>query len=90
MKIIDGHIRLTELAKRLGVTPQSLRNHLKNNSGLGENAVKFGDTLTADYWLPLDSVVNFLNWAISHGKKMKDEMLYEVLEEVKVAWLNKV
>jgi DNA-binding Xre family transcriptional regulator len=82
MHLIDGKIRLTELAKELGVTGQALRNHLKNSSGLGVGAVKFGSGMTDDYLLPIDSVFNYIEWAMSHSKKIKYSTLEKVEKEL--------
>jgi hypothetical protein len=82
MHIMDGKIILSDLAKRLGVTSQSLRNHMKNESGLGEGAVKFGDNQTGGILLPIDSVLNYLNWSMSHSKKLDFGLLEEVTKEV--------
>lgn len=82
MQVIDGRIRLSELAQRLGVTNQSLRNHLKNESGLGIDAVKFGNTLTGDYLLSIDSIRQYITWAYSHSKKLNFAILNEVEKEI--------
>lgn len=88
MKLIDGRIRLNDLAAALGVTGQSLRNHLKNESGLGDKATKFGSGLTGDYLLSIDSVLNYLDWAYSHSKKLNYDTIKNV--ETEITCLRKV
>lgn len=82
MNLINGKIRLSDLAHRLGVTNQSLRNHLKNGSGLGVGAAKFGAEVTSDYLLSIDSVINYLEWSFTHSKKLKFNTISDVLKEV--------
>lgn len=88
MKVLDGRVRLNDLAAALGVTGQSLRNHLRNESGLGDNAVKFGSGVTGDYLLSIDSILNYLNWAYSHSKKLDYDTIKAV--ELEVECLRKV
>lgn len=77
-------IRLTDLAEALGVTPQSIRNHLKNpRTGLHGN--KTGGRQTGEYLLPIDSVRTYLNWLTVYGKQVKFEnieLTFERLEEL--------
>lgn len=83
MRVIEGRVFLRDLARRLGVTNQALRLHLHNSSGLGVDAVKFGDQHIYDDWmLSIDSVLAYLSWAMTHSKKLKFETLEAVLKEV--------
>lgn len=82
MTPIDGRVRLSELAQSLGVTNSALLQHLKNNSGLGDGAVKLGNMQTGDYLLSIDSVLNFILWARRRGRKLDMETLDRVQGEV--------
>ncbi len=83
MELINGKIRLTDLAKELGVTSQNLRLSLKNKSGLGEGVTKLGSSILSDYLLTIDSTLNFINWSYNNGKKLDYETLHRVEEMVK-------
>ncbi len=87
MEIINGKILLSELAKALNVTSSALIQHLKNNSGLGAGAVKFGGTQTGNYLLSIDSIFQFLNWARSKAKKIDIDTIIKV--EAEITWLMK-
>jgi hypothetical protein len=87
MELTDGRIKLTSLAAEFGVTPQALRNHLKNSSGLGVNAIKLNGKLTGEYLLSIDSVLNFIHWSYSNGRKLNLGLLERVEKEIK--WLKK-
>lgn len=79
MRILDNkYIILSELAEELEVTNSALLQHLRNNSGLGEGAEKFGNRTTGSYLIPVSSVLNFLNWAKSKARKMSKEKLDEL------------
>lgn len=80
---INGKIRLSDLARRLDVSNQNLRNHMKNDSGLGIDAIKLGNKLTDDWLIPIDSVLTYLEWSMSHSKKLKFGTISEVMKEVK-------
>lgn len=86
MELVNDKIRLGDLAKALNVTNQSLRNHLKNNSGLGQGAEKDKGSLTGDWLLSIDSVINYINWSFSHRKQVDVEALTTVQKELE--WLK--
>lgn len=76
-------VRLTDLAKELRVTSSAIRQHLQNQSGLGEGAEKWGEHKTDDYLLPIDSVLHFLDWLKIKAKKIKMDDILRVEEMLK-------
>jgi transcriptional antiterminator len=84
MDLIDGKIKLTELAARFNVTPQALRNHIKNkNTSLGTDAVKLNDKQTGDFLLSIDSVLKFITWLKSNGRRVNYGTLEKIEKEIK-------
>ena len=84
MNLTDGKIKLTELAVEMKVTPQALRNHVKNEkSGLGENTIKLNGKLTGEFLLPIDSVLKFINWLKSNGRRVNFKTLETLEKEIK-------
>lgn len=83
MRLIDNKILLTDLAEELGVSNSALLQHLKNSSGLGVGAEKFGKARTSLYLLPIGSVLNYLNWMKSKAKHVKMEIILKVEEKIK-------
>jgi phage antirepressor YoqD-like protein len=87
MKISDGSVTLTELAKELGVGSATLRQHLyKNKGGIADNANKFMGRKTGDFLLDVHSVLTFVEWARGKSRKMTEENLNRVETEIR-AWL---
>lgn len=83
IQLIEGKIRLVDLAEALGTTATNIRLHLKNKSPLRHGAVKFADRVTGDYLLEPKSVLNFLAWMRSKSRKVSVETLLKLEEEIK-------
>jgi hypothetical protein len=80
MNLINGKIRLIELAKLLGLESATIRQHLyKNHGGIAEDHEKLGDRLTGDHLLSIDSTLTFLGWLKAKGRKVNLEQI-EFLE----------
>lgn len=83
MELINGKILLSELADELEVTHSALLQHVQNpKTGLGVGAVKFGGKATNTWLLPIDSVVDFLNWAKTKSRKMNKAKLAELEQQL--------
>jgi hypothetical protein len=89
MDIIDGSVRLSDLAKELNIGSANIRQHVyKNRGGLGDNANKFGNRKTGDFMLDVHSVLGFIEWARGKARKISEENLNKVEAEIR-AWLQK-
>ncbi len=88
MQLQQGRVRLGELAYKLGVTNQALRNHLNNDrnkiklNGLSKDAIKASDDPNSDLLLSIDSTLQFLNWLSSHTKQVQKNRIMEVVKEI--------
>ncbi len=88
MKLINNKILLTELAQLLETTPSNLRQHLHNKSGLGREHEKFGLRSTGDLLLDINSVLAFLDWISTKGRKITQENIHKTREILINARLN--
>lgn len=86
MQLINGKILLSDLADELEVTHSALLQHLRNTSGLGEGAEKFGGKATNTYLLPVGSVINFLNWAKTKSRKMSKSKIAELEQQLNTVY----
>lgn len=84
MDLVDGKIKLTELAVKFNVTPQALRNHVKNDyTSLGVGAIKLNGKQTGEFLLSIDSVLKFIQWLKSNGRRVNFGVLEKVEKEIK-------
>lgn len=89
MQIIEGSVTLSELARELHIGSATLRQHIyKNRGGLADNISKFGDRKTGDYLVDIHSVLTFIEWARGKARKISEENLSKVEEEIRT-WLAK-
>lgn len=78
---VNDKIKLTSLAKSLGLSSNKMRFHLINGSGLGDGAEKIGFNEFGDWTLEKKSVLNYLQWLKSKNKKIKLSIIEKVEEE---------
>lgn len=83
MQLLNGKIRLNDLANSLGITSSAVRQHLTNKSPLGKGAQKLDDRLTSDYLLSIDSVLQFLDWLVAKGRKVSYATIDKTRAEIK-------
>jgi hypothetical protein len=83
MELINNKILLSDLAAELGVTNSAILQHLHNpKTGLGEGAEKFGHKITGGWLLPIGSVLQYLSWAKTKGRKVSQEKLFELEDKL--------
>ena len=78
MQIEQNKVKLTELARFLGVSAENLHHCLTNGSGLGVGAEKAKGLQTGDWLLPIDSVRVYITWAHSKSRKITSAKLQEL------------
>ena len=82
LRILNGKVLLSSLAKKLGTSSSNLKYHITNGGILGIESEKLFDRATGDLLLEIDSVLKFIEWAFTHSRKLDYNKLVETKEEL--------